>query len=114
MKIELPTIPLSPLSQAQARLELDQKRPKISDEDRDLLQSIKDHLKKSSQDKIYLNKDEVADLLGVSKRSVDQMRRKAIIPEPKNIPLSDTPKGTKGRKVLRWKTQEVIDWIDSY
>lgn len=64
--------------------------------------------------KAYLNKAEVAQLLGISEKSVDRMRHKAILPAPKNIPLSDSPRGTRGKKLLRWKTQEVIDWIDAY
>lgn len=64
--------------------------------------------------KAYLNKSEVARLLGVSEKSVDAMRKKAILPKPKNIPLSDAPRGTRGKKLLRWKTQEVIEWIDDY
>lgn len=62
-------------------------------------------------DKCYLTKSEVAELLGVSEKSVDAMRRKAILPEPKKIPLSDN---TKGRTLLRWKAKEVMDYIDQY
>lgn len=64
--------------------------------------------------KAYLTKTEVAQLLGISEKSVDRMRHKAILPAPKNIPLSDSPRGTRGKKLIRWKTQEVIDWIDAY
>lgn len=64
--------------------------------------------------KAYLNKTEVAQLLGISEKSVDKMRHKAILPAPKIIPLSDAPRGTRGKKLLRWKTQEVIDWVDAY
>ena len=65
----------------------------------------------SLTNKTYLSKREVAELVGVSEKSIDTMRRKAVIPEPKTIPISEN---SKGRTLLRWKKQEVMDWIDAY
>ena len=47
----------------------------------------------------YLTKSEVADLLRVSEKSVDTMRRKAIIPEPKKIPPFRQHEGQDGSQM---------------
>ena len=90
----------------------DRNRVIIEKLDQIVLHQTKNHAPLS--EKIYLDKKEVAELLGLSVKSVDNMRKKAILPEPKKLPLSDADKRSGGRTTLRWKTQEVIDWIDAY
>lgn len=65
------------------------------------------------RDDVYIDKKGVSKLLGVSIRTVDRMRKEGIIPKPKTIPLGSGTNG-RGRKILRWKREEVVDFIDQY
>lgn len=100
-------------SRAKAELEIS-KRSGLSVEDKQLLDQIKENLKANNKNSTYLDKKGVAALLGVSTKTVERMDKKAILPAPKNIPLSDLDRGTRGRKLLRWRKKEVIEFIDSY
>lgn len=111
-------IPLENKQSKEAAKHYAQLHGQMDHETKALLQQVKAYLaepeKRNSEPPTYLDKQGVADLLGLSTKSIDNMRKKAILPEPKNIPLNDIPEGAKGRKVLRWRTQEVIEWVDQY
>lgn len=81
------------------------------------LASIKEFVDqaKNSQAELptYLTKKELADFLSLAEKTVDKLVKQAILPEPKTISEKTSP-STKGRKIQRWKTAEVINQIDQY